>query len=126
MGIIPATVTDSARNRILGQARQSTGPSQSPAGIILSIAKGKGCGGNEYKWGQFVEMAPEGHEEIKISDDFSIFVPVIDSFNLFGITIDFGPDDNAKSVGSECFKFINPNEAGRCGCGVSVTFKPHA
>ncbi|MCM2344896.1 MAG: hypothetical protein NDJ24_10095, partial [Alphaproteobacteria bacterium] len=83
----------------------------------------KGCGGNEYKWGQFVQAVPEGHEQIKLTDDFSIFVPVIDSFNLFGITIDFGPEENAKNVGSECFKFINPNEAGRCGCGVSVTFK---
>lgn len=119
MGTIPATISESARSRILGQAAQNQGA----VGVTLSIAKGKGCGGNEYKWGQFVQASPEGHEEIKVSEGFSIFVPMIDSFNMFGMTIDFGPDENGKNIGSECFKFINPNESGRCGCGMSVTFK---
>ncbi|QQG35542.1 MAG: hypothetical protein HYS17_08400 [Micavibrio aeruginosavorus] len=119
MGVIPATVSERARSRILGQAVQNQGS----VGVMLSIAKGKGCGGNEYKWGAFVQSVPEGHEQIKVSDDFSIFVPLIDSLNMFGMTIDFGPDENGKNIGSECFRFINPNESGRCGCGASVTFK---
>ena len=116
MGIIPASVTDAAKQRLLSMAGDKPG-------IVLSIAKGKGCGGNEYKWGDFVTDAPAGHESIPVTDKFTIYVPFIDSFNMFGMTIDYGPDGNQKMLGSENFKFVNPNETGRCGCGVSLIFK---
>lgn len=120
MAFLPVTITENAKKRILSTASQQAADS---VGIVLSIAKGKGCGGNEYKWGGFVDSAPDAHEEIAVSENFRIYVPFIDSFNMFGMTIDFGPDENAQTIGSESFKFINPNESGRCGCGVSVIFK---
>lgn len=116
MNTIPATVTEIAKQRLLSMAGGKSG-------VTLSIAKGKGCGGNEYKWGAFVDEAPAAHEAIQVTDSFSIYVPFIDSFNMFGMTIDYGADENQKMLGSENFKFSNPNETGRCGCGVSVTFK---
>lgn len=121
MGTIPVTLTDNAKNRILSLAAKNP----DAVGLTLAIAKGKGCGGNEYKWGTFVAGAVEGHEVIPVTEGFNIYVPTIDSFNMFGMTIDYGPDENAHAVGNESFKFLNPNEAGRCGCGVSVTFKDH-
>jgi|JI10StandDraft_1071094.scaffolds.fasta_scaffold617210_3 iron-sulfur cluster assembly protein len=119
MGTIPASVTDTAKNRILAMAAKTEGA----IGITLSIAQGKGCGGNEYRWGGFVTEAPAGHEAIVVNDAFAIYVPMIDSFNMFGMTIDFGADEKEQKVASESFKFINPNVASTCGCGASVTFK---
>lgn len=119
METLPVTLTETAKQRILKLA----GKQDAPVGLILGIARGKGCGGNEYEWGSFVTEAPANHMMIPVNEGFAIYVPTIDSFNMYGMTIDYGIDETQKGVGSENFKFVNPNETGRCGCGVSVTFR---
>ncbi len=91
-----------------------------PEGITalrLSILSGKGCGGNEYDL-QPVREAPEGHDTLKLDDTLTIYIPSKDVLKLFGCRIDYATDD----LGNTRIIIENPNEKGRCGCGLSVTF----
>ncbi len=110
--MIPITVTEAAKARIAELAKRQEGAS----GLILRIAKGKGCGGNEYKM-EHAEGEPAGHDRIDLGNGATLYVPMTDSFLMFGMTIDFGEDE----MGNRKFLFTNPNEAGRCGCGESFS-----
>lgn len=110
---IPIIITDNAKTRLTKMLALELGAT----GLTLSIAKNKGCGGNEYKWGH-VKDVPAGHDVVPVTESFSLYIPVMDSFNLFNMTIDFTEDN----LGNSKFEFINPNETGRCGCGESVSF----
>lgn len=110
---IPITITENAKARLV----KMLGFEPGAIGMTLSIAQNKGCGGNEYKWGH-VKEAPAGCDEVTVDGNFKLYIPVMDSLNLFGTTIDFKEDN----IGNARFEFSNPNETGRCGCGESVSF----
>lgn len=112
---LPIQLTTPAKNRIieLTQAKPGT------VGLSLRIAQGKGCGGNEYKI-ERVEQEPAGHDKIEVADGVALYIPVTDSFMMFGMVIDFGEDD----IGNKQFHFTNPNEGERCGCGESFSIDP--
>src|SRR6056297_3213667 len=80
-------------------------------GIRLYIKDGKGCGGSEYAM-EYVDQEPQAHDKLEM-DGAVLFIPMKDSFRLFGTLIDYGRDD----IGNEKFLFNNPNETGKCGCG---------
>ena len=111
---VPITLTDAAKDRIRAVTAQQPGA----AGVILRIAKGKGCGGNEYRMEHMTEEKP-GFDKIDVGGA-ALFIPMTDSFMMFGMTIDYGRD----GVGNERFSFTNPNEASRCGCGESFSLDP--
>lgn len=114
---IPLTITEDAKARL----KKMLALDPAATAMTLSIAQNKGCGGNEYKWGH-VQAAPTGHDEVVVEGEFKLYIPMMDSLNLFGTTIDFKED----SIGNARFEFNNPNETGRCGCGESVSFgKPN-
>lgn len=113
--MIPVTLTDAARERVQGLTSQKPGAS----GIILRIAKGKGCGGNEYRMEHMVDEQP-GFDKIEAGNGAALFIPMSDSFLMFGMVVDYGSDD----LGNEKFLFHNPNESGRCGCGESFSIDP--
>ena len=110
---IPITITENAKIRLTNMLALDP----DATGLTLSIAKNKGCGGNEYKWGHTKEI-PAAHDVVPVTEKFALYIPVLDSFNLFGMTIDFTED----KLGNAKFEFLNPNETGRCGCGESVSF----
>lgn len=110
--MIPLTITDAARDRLMDLAGKRPGT----AGMVLRIAKGKGCGGNEYKM-DYVDTVPAGHDQVPLADGFALYIPIIDSFLMFGMVVDYGADD----LGNARFLFTNPNESGRCGCGESFS-----
>mgnify|MGYP006437570555 CR=1 FL=1 len=105
-------VTDAAVSRIKAQMAKK----ETVIGIRLYIKDGKGCGGSEYAM-EFVEDSPEGHDKLE-KDGAVLFIPMMDSFRLFGTLIDYGEDE----IGTAKFLFNNPNETGKCGCGESVSF----
>lgn len=105
-------VTSSAQNHL----KAALAP-QGIKALRLSILSGKGCGGHEYDL-QPVTSAPEGHDSLKVDDDLTIFIPSKDVLKLFGSRIDYTTDD----LGNTRIIIENPNEKGRCGCGLSVTF----
>jgi iron-sulfur cluster assembly protein len=113
--MIPITLTDNAKARIAELAKRHEGAS----GLILRIAQGKGCGGNEYRM-EHAEGVPPGHDRIEIGDNVALYIPMTDSFMMFGMVIDFGKDE----MGNAKFLFTNPNETGRCGCGESFSIDP--
>ncbi len=110
--MIPITLTEAAKARIT----ELTSRKESAAGLVLRIAKGKGCGGNEYKM-DYAATEPAGHDKIQVAEGVALYIPMADSFMMFGMVIDFGEDD----LGNKKFLFTNPNEAGRCGCGESFS-----
>ncbi len=89
------------------------------AGLRLMILKGKGCGGNEYDLkGVTPDKVEPGDEKLEVEPGLTIFIPASDVLMLFGTTIDYVED----SVGNRRIEITNPNEKGRCGCGLSVSF----
>ena len=72
----------------------------------------KGCSGLSYTL-EYVEKIDESDEVIKF-DDLNIFVDPKASLFIIGTEVDY-----IKGELESGFKFINPNEKGRCGCGES-------
>jgi iron-sulfur cluster assembly protein len=84
-------------------------------GIGLRLAvKTSGCSGMAYVM-EFVDELEDGDE---VFEDQGIKV-IIDPKSL--VYLDGTEIDFAKEGLNEGFKFINPNEKDRCGCGESFT-----
>ena len=101
-------VTSNAANHIkkLLSARDSK-----TLGIKLSIET-KGCSGLSYSM-EFVDF-PDEKDEVLNVDNIKIYIDPKATLFLLGTTM-----DNEEGVLESGFKFINPNEKGRCGCGES-------
>jgi iron-sulfur cluster assembly protein len=106
MGI---TLTESAANRVQAFL-QNRGKG---IGLRLGV-KTSGCSGMAY----IMEFADEIQPEDKVFEDRGVKV-IIDAKSLLyldGTEVDF-----TKEGLNEGFKFNNPNEKDRCGCGESFT-----
>ena len=84
---------------------------QKPKGVRIGIET-KGCSGLSYTM-QFVDNEIDGDEMIKV-EDIKIYIDPKASFFLLGTEMDYEESDLESG-----FKFNNPNEKGRCGCGES-------
>lgn len=103
------TLTNNAINQIrkLVLSRKSK-----PLGIKLDIET-KGCSGLTYKL-EYVDNPLEEDEVVDVDEDIKIFVNPKASLFLIGTQMDYQEGELESG-----FKFINPNEKGRCGCGES-------
>jgi len=102
------TLTNNALNQIrkLVLSRKSK-----PLGVKLDIET-KGCSGLTYKL-EYVDK-PSEEDEIFDIEDIKIFVNPKASLFLIGTQMDYQEGELESG-----FKFTNPNEKGRCGCGES-------
>ena len=82
-----------------------------PLGLKLSIET-KGCSGLSYNL-EYVDVPNQDDEILKI-EDINIYIDPKASLFLIGTQMDY-----EVSVLESGFKFTNPNEKGRCGCGES-------
>jgi iron-sulfur cluster assembly protein len=106
MGI---TLTETAANRVQAFL-QSRGKG---VGLRLGV-KTSGCSGMAY----IMEFADDIQPEDKVFEDRGVKV-IIDAKSL--IYLDGTEVDYTKEGLNEGFKFNNPNEKDRCGCGESFT-----
>jgi iron-sulfur cluster assembly protein len=83
-------------------------------GVRLGV-RTSGCSGMAYVI-EFVDSINEGEDEVFNSHGVSI---VVDKKSL--VYIDGTEIDYTKEGLNEGFKFTNPNESDRCGCGESFT-----
>ncbi len=102
------TVTSNAVNHIkkLLSSRETR-----PLGIKLGIET-KGCSGLSYNM-EFVDI-PNSSDEVLVIDDVNIYIDPKATLFLLGTTMDY-----EEGILESGFKFTNPNEKGRCGCGES-------
>ncbi|MEO0348294.1 MAG: iron-sulfur cluster assembly accessory protein [Pseudomonadota bacterium] len=108
----PISITKSAVTHIKELLAKRDKPS---CGIALKIVT-RGCSGYSYKI-EYADKPPLG--AIPVSQDgITVFVDSKGLLYLIGTTMDF--IDSKLERG---FKFINPNEDGRCGCGESFHLK---
>ena len=77
--------------------------------------KGGGCSGFSYVLA-YVDDPPNPQDHVLSFDDVSVFVDPKSMKYLSGMTLDW-----EKSLIWSGFKFINPNEKSRCGCGSSFS-----
>ena len=103
------TLTTNAINQIrkLVLSRKSR-----PLGVKLDIET-KGCSGLTYKL-EYVDNPLEEDEVVDVDNDIKIFVNPKASLFLIGTQMDYQEGELESG-----FKFTNPNEKGRCGCGES-------
>lgn len=73
-----------------------------------------GCSGLTYTVDFAHEIRPE--DEVVEADGIKVVIDPKDTMYLLGTEMDFVEDRLGAS-----FKFTNPNETGRCGCGESFT-----
>jgi len=102
------TVTSNAVNHI---KKLLSSRDNKPLGIKLGIET-KGCSGLSYNM-EFVDFPDEKDEVLNI-DNIKIYIDPKATLFLLGTTMDY--EEGTLESG---FKFINPNEKGRCGCGES-------
>ncbi len=102
------TVTSNAVNHI---KKLLSSRDNKPLGIKLGIET-KGCSGLSYSM-EFVDSPCEKDEILNI-EDIKIYIDPKATLFLLGTTMDY-----EEGVLESGFKFINPNEKGRCGCGES-------
>ena len=102
------TLTNNAINQIrkLVLSRKNK-----PLGIKLDIET-KGCSGLTYKL-EYVDQ-PSTEDEVVDIEDIKIYVNPKASLFLIGTQMDYQEGELESG-----FKFTNPNEKGRCGCGES-------
>lgn len=104
-------ITPAARDHIadlMGQAPDDA------RGLKVSVKQG-GCSGYEYDI-SYAEGADKFGEVVDLGDHKLFIDPGAIMF-LIGATMDYEIERFSSG-----FRFINPNEKGRCGCGESVTF----
>lgn len=83
-------------------------------GVRLNVVP-RGCSGNSYQMEYIkADESLAGDDRFEIGGA-TLYIPKTHSWMLFGITIDYAEDD----MGNAKFRFKNPNEKGRCGCGES-------
>jgi iron-sulfur cluster assembly protein len=80
-------------------------------GIRVGV-RARGCSGYSYTLELAYSSNPQ--DDIVKVGDLSIFIDPKAILYLVGTIMDFVEEDTQKG-----FKFINPNEKGRCGCGES-------
>lgn len=102
------TVTSSAVNHI---RKLASSRDKKPTGIKIGIET-KGCSGLSYNM-EFVDLPDDKDELLKV-EDINIYIDPKATLFLLGTTMDY-----EEGVLESGFKFINPNEKGRCGCGES-------
>lgn len=103
----PITITEKAEQAI--EKRLKNAPDNA-IGLRLNV-KPTGCSGNSYAMEYVTEK-----DDLSSDDKFgALYIAKTLSWMMFGMEIDYGIDD----LGNESFKFHNPNEKGRCGCGKS-------
>lgn len=102
------SLSDAAAERVRALIAQSETPVQ---GLRVGV-KSRGCSGMSY----FVEYAdaPKPFEDIVEEKGVKIFVDPASTMFLLGTQMDYREDKLQSG-----FVFVNPNEAGRCGCGES-------
>jgi iron-sulfur cluster assembly protein len=102
------TVSDAAAARIRELLAQRGKPS---AGIRVGV-RTRGCSGLSYT----LEYADARHELDELVEDKGVTVLIDPKAIMFlvGTEMDF-VDEKVQSG----FRFVNPNEKGRCGCGES-------
>jgi len=106
------SLTDKAREQIINRVQQRE---IRPDGIKISVVT-RGCSGLAYKleYAEYGVNISTADEVCKIDDSVYLFIDQKSSLFFFGTKMDY--EDNGIEYG---FKFINPNESGKCGCGES-------
>ena len=107
---MPITLTESAADRF----KQHIKARGKGIGVRLGV-KTTGCSGLAYT----VEYADEVHPDDKVFEDRGVRL-VVDTKTLVYLSDDTQLDFVKEGI-NEGFKFNNPNEKGRCGCGESFS-----
>ena len=104
-------ITDKASEHFLKHIKGTEGA----IGMRLSL-KNAGCGGFEYQL-DIIDSEDSADDKIEYESGLNLFLPKLDSWRFLNMEIDYQTD----STGSRVI-YKNPNEAGQCGCGLSVNF----
>ena len=105
------TLTPNAIDKVRGFLNEHDGPPES--GLRVAVLPG-GCSGFQY--GVEIDDAPESDDEILEHHGIRIFVDPFSAQYLEGLEIDY-----VTSMMGSGFSFKNPQAAGGCGCGSSIT-----
>lgn len=108
-------LSEAAANQIKLQLEKRGTPN---ASLRLGV-KGGGCSGFTYIL-EFEDSQPRIKDEVSYQHNIKIVIDKKSLIFLNGSTLDW-----KKSLMNQGFKFINPNEESRCGCGLSFTVKDH-
>ena len=104
----PLILTDAARARLYHLLHVRNKPS---LGIRIGV-NAKGCSGLQYTLTYADDKKPTDEE--MVDGDVTLFIDSQALLFILGTRMDF-VEDNVQSG----FRFDNPNEKGKCGCGKS-------
>jgi len=113
MGMDILILTDAATQRLHDMIAAQE---PKPEAVFVSV-KNTGCSGMSYDLQFLAKLsdAPKFADTVK-SGDVTVVVDPKATMYIIGSKMDY-----QQSALKSGFEFINPNEAGRCGCGESFT-----
>lgn len=97
------------------QIKQQLQKRNTPDAYLRLGVKGSGCSGFSYVL-QFEDSLPRKQDILFLINDVNIIVDSKSLEYLNGCTLDW-----EKTLIKEGFKFCNPNEKSKCGCGNSFS-----
>jgi iron-sulfur cluster assembly accessory protein len=106
------TLTDAAAERVRHLLTQAD-DEKPPLGLKIGV-KTAGCSGLQYTLDYVHEVLP--HDEVIEDKGVTVLVDPLATMYLVGTELDYVEDKLQPG-----FRFNNPNEASRCGCGESFT-----
>lgn len=98
-------------------ARQKLAARGTPDAAIRLGVKGGGCSGFSYVI-EFADDAPRERDRVFEKDGVRFYVDKKSLVVLAGSALDY-----ERTLMFQGFKFLNPQEAAKCGCGHSFTMK---
>lgn len=103
--------------KAIESARAALAKRGTPGAAVRVGIKGGGCSGYSYVI-EFDDNPPRDRDRVFEFDGVKVFVDKKSLIYLAGSVLDY-----EKTLMRQGFKFVNPNEATRCGCGTSFTVK---
>jgi iron-sulfur cluster assembly protein len=98
-------------------AKQRLAERGTPNAAVRLGVRGGGCSGFSYVI-EFSDDPPRDRDSVGSSDGVTFYVDKKSLVFLNGSTLDY-----TKTLMFQGFRFLNPQEASKCGCGHSFTVK---
>lgn len=113
----PAVVGVKVSEAAVRYAKQRLAERGTPNAAIRLGVRGGGCSGFSYVI-EFSDDPPRERDSVGSSDGVTFYIDKKSLAFLNGSTLDY-----TKSLMFQGFRFLNPQEASKCGCGHSFTVK---
>lgn len=116
----PKSAKVEIRDKALVHLEKQLADNPAAIGIRFTVTK-TGCSGYSYV-SELVEVPTDDDLPVESNTDLTLFMTKKAMPMINGIVVDF----TEETLGQKKLTYMNPNETGRCGCGISFSIDKSA